>query len=290
MYNSQRLIVGIRVWECLAFAALLVQIALPSIALAHGSHEDRLRGSSARIAKNPGDPRAFLERAQLYREVGRHEEALADLARAAALAPGLPEVALLRARLHMDAGLANEALLAMDTLIVGHGHLGEARRIRALALEQLDRRSEAADEHERALERLEHASPDDYIHVAGLLATLEPRTREREQAVLERGIERLGPAPAMVARVVELEQERGRLEQALRWHDRLRPPRGPDPEWLARRGELLDAAGRRLEAEAAWTSALYMIQALPASRRSAPATKALEAKLLGRLRPSPNPR
>jgi plasmid stabilization system protein ParE len=48
---------------------------------------------------------------------------------------------------------------------------------------------------------------------------------------------------------------------------------------LARRGEILQQAGRGAEAQAAYTQALEAIARLPAARRDVPAMRELEKRL-----------
>ena len=56
---------------------------------------------------------------------------------------------------------------------------------------------------------------------------------------------------------------------------------------LARRGEILLASGRTLEAWVAWSDALAAIEALPAHKRGAPALLALEDRVRQALRDDP---
>ena len=250
----------------------------------HGTHDERLAVSSHEMAQRPRDPGPLLERAQVYREIGHRAEAEADLARAEALAPGLPRIALLRAQIHMDAREVGAAQAILDSLLERSSRNGEARALLAEALAAEGKTAQAATELERAIGDLEQPEPEHYLRLARLLAASEPLPRKREKSAIARGVERLGPAPALVDLAVELEMSQGRPDSALSWHDLLQPFMGTGPAWLARRGELLEAGGRKWEALAAFTAALEAIEALPARRRNTPETKALEAATRSRLR------
>ena len=268
-------------------AAALLALILPcswcATSSGHADHGERIARSSERLAGRPLDVCLLLERADLYRRVGRRSEAQADLASAASLAPGEPAVAALRARLALDAGDAGSALGVLDSLLSRRPHDGEARALRAEALEAGGRNGEAADELERALPDLARRTPEHYLFLARLLSASDPTQSDRAERALARGIEALGPAPALIERAVELELSRGRATAALVWHDRLAPFAGSNPAWMARRGDLLEAAGRRMEALAAFTRALEAIEALPPRRRAAPATAELEVAIRSRL-------
>ena len=268
--------------------AALVAVALlttcPTPARAHDPLSERLERADKEVSKHPSDARLVLRRAELYREAGRLGDARADVARATILAPGLPEVALLRGRLRLDGGEPQAARAEMDALLARHPRMAEGRVLRSEALEAEGRIGEAADDLERALDDLVLASPDHYLRLARLLAGTDPPQREREENALRLGIDRLGPTPALVAEAVELELARGNPGAALQWHDRMEPFRKSDPSWIARRGELLEAAGQKLEALAAYSAALDAIEALPKARRMARATRELGAAMRSRLR------
>jgi tetratricopeptide (TPR) repeat protein len=264
--------------------ALLLAGVWSATSRGHAGHDERLARSSERLATRPADARLLLERADLYRRAGMRAEAAADLARAASLAPRDPSVAVLRARLALDARDARTACDVLDSLLERAPRHGEARALRADALDALGRNGEAADELERAIPDLRRPTPEHYVLLARLLCATEPPQAARAERALVRGIEALGPAPALIERAVELELARGRPTAALVWHDRLAPFAGSNPAWNARRGELLQAADRPLEALAAFTHALEAIEALEPRRRAAPATVELEAGIRSRLR------
>ena len=271
--------------RCLAVLALTAALLLhgATISGAHGSHAERERETSERIAKAPRDPLNYVERADVYREAGHLAEAEADLARAAALAPDHPAVMLLAAQLRLDRKDPAAAGRILDSLLARDPRNAKARSLRADALETEGRVSEAAQQLERSITDTEQPAPDQYLRLARLLTASRPPDSAGAVRALERGVARLGPAPGLVGRRVELALAMGRAEEALAWHDRLRPFMQSDPAWLVRRGELLEVSRRTLEALAAYTAALEAIEALPPRRRAARVDAGLEAEVRAKL-------
>jgi len=263
--------------------AAAVLLLWPATSRAHGSHSERERETSERIARDPRDPVNYVERAEVYREAGHRAEAEADLARATALAPEHPAVVMLAAKLRLDRKEPAAAGRILDALLARDPGNGRARSLRADALEAEGRVAEAARQLERAIADTDPPAPDQYLQLARLLVASRPPDSARAVRTLERGIDRLGPAPGLIARRVELALALGRFDEALSWHDRLRPFMESDPVWLVRRGELLEVSRRTLEALAAYTAALEAIEALPPRRRAALVAAGLEADVRTRL-------
>ncbi len=76
-----------------------------------------------------------------------------------------------------------------------------------------------------------------------------------------------------------METGRGQYDAALTRFTSLPEVLAGRPDWLARRGDVLRAAGRNHEASTAYADALAAIEALSAKRRTVKATVALEARL-----------
>jgi predicted negative regulator of RcsB-dependent stress response len=78
---------------------------------------------------------------------------------------------------------------------------------------------------------------------------------------------------------VDLEVKRRRFDAALKRLEAVASQTRRPETWLARRGEILQQAGRGAEAQAAYTQALEAIARLPAARRDVPAMRELEKRL-----------
>src|SRR2546423_1821416 len=82
----------------------------------------------------------------------------------------------------------------------------------------------------------------------------------RAIAQLDRGLARWPGAWPLVSRALDLERAAGRYDAALARLDALSATSPARPELLAMRGDVLAAAGRRLEAGEAWSIALEVLQ------------------------------
>jgi predicted negative regulator of RcsB-dependent stress response len=92
-------------------------------------------------------------------------------------------------------------------------------------------------------------------------------------------MDRLGPVAALVAAAIDLELTLKRYDAALARVDAA-AARSPHPEaWLARRGEILEAAGRGHAAREAYAQALREIESRPPHRRATRSVQNLETRL-----------
>jgi tetratricopeptide (TPR) repeat protein len=261
-------------------AALVLGLAPAPRAFAHDGLHDQIEQVTRRIAETPGDGALYLKRGELYRLHGEWDRALADLDRASRLAPGLAAVEFARGRTLLEAGRPAEARAALDRFLAHAPAHVEALLTRARARAALGEHAGAAADYTRALELMPRPEPDVYLERARALAAAD-RVEEAVRG-LDEGIARLGPLVTLELCAVDLERRLGRVDAALARVDLL-ASRSPRKEtWLARRGEILDAAGRADEARAAFAAALDAIRALPADRRTR-AVVELERQLRDRL-------
>jgi tetratricopeptide (TPR) repeat protein len=260
----------------LVLAALAV--APGRSAQAHGSFHARIAQADARVALAPDDPEAWLERAVLYRLHGDGERAWADLERAAALAPGRRDVAFERALVLLDAERFAEADAILAGLL-GPG-LGQPRAhvARARALAGLGDWAGAADELGKAIESQPVPIPDLHLEHARALARAHPGDPDPALHSLDRALAALGPVVALEQEALTLELEAARYDAALARLDRLAARSARPESWLVRRGDVLERAGRHLEARAAYSAALDAIDRLTPQQRAVPALVALDER------------
>lgn len=245
-------------------------VAVPGLARAHGSHDERLASIERRIASDPAQAESYLQRSVLYREHGDFNEALSDLGRAEQLAPGDARTLLLRGRLFLAWGRPADALPPLEQLVAREPRQPEAQLALARALAREGRPLEAARHYDRAIEHAPVLTPTHYLERAQALAAAGQEHLDAAVAGLDAGVEQLGPAAALTSYAIELELRRGRADAALARLDRTAPHlRGAI--WWARRGEILERAGRSEEARTDYVEALLEIEALPPHKRETPA-------------------
>jgi tetratricopeptide (TPR) repeat protein len=272
--------------------ALLLVGALPSGAAAHDGLDARLVRADERVADAPGDPRPLLARASLHRI---HEDPAAageDLMRADALRSGEELPGLLAEQLWVAEafGLQDVADELLAARLAERPTDGEAWVLAGELLEARGACGEAADAYARAFARGALCTPD-LVVAAAACAQVAGRA-DQALALLDLGIERLGPAPALVLTAVRLEREGGRPDAALVRLSSLRASSPEHEEWLALEGDLLWQADRPDEARAAWTRARDLHHARPLRRRASRSGLALARHLdacLAAPPPAPGP-
>lgn len=263
------------------YAAIGLALALSAEpALAHGSLAERLAELDRGLAADPRSATLWIERASLLRAEGRSGEALADLARAERAGAD-------RATLDRERGLAllagrrpDEAEAALTRWLARTPDDAVARAARASAQEALGRHREAAGEYARALADAPQspAAPEWWVGRARALTATTPPDFDAAIRTLDDAAARLGPAPAFEQTALALEIRAGRTDAALARLARMANAT-PRPEgFLVQRAELLESAGRRDEAAAAYGAALAALEDLPPGRRATPAAASLAAR------------
>jgi tetratricopeptide (TPR) repeat protein len=262
-------------------AALLVTTS----AAAHPPASEDIERVTRQLAVHP-DAALLLERAELHRVCGEWAAAAADAQEALVLAPSLFAARLSLARTALGAGDAagavEEVRRYLDASPDAKGH-----RVHAAALAALGRRDEAVSAWLQAIDAADPPDPGDYLEAARLLAGSGPADAAKPEAalaVLDRGMEALGPLLALESAAVETLRGAGRHDEALARVDGIIARLERAETWIAERGRILLEAGRRPEAQAAFTEALAAVERLPVHYRGTPAVRRLEAELEERLR------
>lgn len=251
-----------------AVAALMVLLGLGSAAYAHQSLDDLERALGEEAATRPGDPAVYVDRGKLLLQAKRFDEALVAFEHAAGHGADPDVVAGARGRVYLEAGWPRMAALEFDRVLGrrpdAYGVLYDRGRA-WLALGDPER---AARDFGAAIAGMRSPRPEQVF--AHRDAWLAAGRRTEAVRALDAGIARLGPVAALELAAVDLEVDLERWDAALRRLDRLLQQTPRQPAWTARRGEILEKAGRAADAHRAFASALAMIEARPADRRAGP--------------------
>jgi hypothetical protein len=260
-----------------AIAGALALSLLPAVATAHGSLREQIDAVTKEIAAHPGDATLYVKRGELHRFDGQLSAALADYIEASRIDPSLPEAVLGRGRALLDAGRAARARDPLVRFLKARPDHAEGRLALARCLAKLGRQTESASEYTRAISRFTPPGPDLYVERARVLAAGgHPAEAIRG---LDEGIARLGQLVALQDVAIELEVKRKNWSGALGRIDRITPSSGRQETWLARRGEILAAAGRPREARESFEAAKRSIESLPPRLRQTRAMSRLEEKV-----------
>lgn len=259
-------------------AVFLIALLAARIAWAHGAVHEQIAALDARIARAPGDAELYLDRGRLYLEDRHFEEASRDFRRALDLDPRLRAshyfLGTSRLRSGDAAGAEREARAFLSALGKDdRGGLMRGYRLLSQSLTEQGKPVEAAEACRSALGQAGEPDPGLYRECAD--AALTAGDRKEALRILDEGIGRLGPLTVLEEKAIEIELPDGALARL----DRLAAA-GPGRErWLARKGEILETAGRPAEARQAFEAALAAIRALPPGRRKTRSLLRLEQEV-----------
>lgn len=261
----------------LALAALALSAWLASTppALAHEDLLARIAALTHRIAQEPANSELYLKRGELFRQHEEWDGALLDFERASKLDPQLTIVDLLRGLTLLEAGNPKPAQLAFDRFLSRHPEHAEALAARGRAWANLGETRAAAADLTRAI--AVRPLPEHYLERAQILAAAG-RADEALQS-LDESTDHLGPLVSLQRYAIELELKLGRHDAALARLDALSSGLSRQEAWLVRRGEILERAGRGMEARAVYTQALAALEALPGHLRATRAMAELETRV-----------
>jgi tetratricopeptide (TPR) repeat protein len=262
----------------ICWLGMMVMAATPG-AQGHAELLIQIEAMDKEIAKDPNNPELYLRRGQLRREHLEYDLAHADFDRAEALAPQLATIDVFRGRLFLDWGWPLSARACLDRFLARHPRHFDALVLRARALTRLNQRLAAVRDYDRAIATAAEPGPDLFIERAQVLVDQGPEQLAAALKGLDEGLQRLGPLVTLQLFAIETELKRNHFDGALARVD-LVAARSPRKEtWLARRGEILQQAGRPDEAKQAYQSALAALQTLPPTRRNVPAMQELSKRI-----------
>jgi len=266
-----------RSW-CISLIAASCLFA-PSVASwAHGDIHERIAACTRKIQEQPGNPGLHLQRADLYRQHGERDRALADCARAEKLDPELVAVDFVRGQTLVDAGELQPAKQAFDRLLAAQPRHSQARIARARLFAKLKLYAAAEQDWTAALAHVEDPEPDHFLERAQMQAAQEKW--DAAVAGLDEGVRKLGPIVSLESAAIDLELRQGRFDSALARVDRLAAQSVRKESWLARRGDVLERAGKPEAARAAYQSALDALQSSPSDRRRTKSLHDLETGIV----------
>lgn len=240
---------------------------------AHPEIEDALHRLNTQIAAKPNEADLYVQRGELY---AKHEEwivAEANYLRATELEPQHPRLSYVRGALELATGRPADAWAHFDAALQRDPTNPEALILRARAKAALTDRTAALADFNAALDLIASPPPELYLERSKLLP---PAAAVQS---LDEGVARLGPVVTLHLAAIMLEEQMGRIDEAVSRLNRLTAESERKESWLKRRGDLLFRAGRSSEARASYLSALAAIHALPDWLRASPDTKQLAAEL-----------
>lgn len=243
---------------------------------AHGDIHVQIHLINPKIKKSPS-AELHVKRGDLYRLDGDYVAALADFQRAEKLDPKLDTIYLGRGRTLFEAGRHKEALPPLDHLLEMKPDHPDGRILRARVHAASGDSVSALRDYDHVVATVPSPSPDCFLERSAALTKLH-RPQDALRG-LDEGISRLGNLQALQLAALEIETGLKLYDAALVRSDQAMAPLQRKEQWLTRRGEILQSAGRSEEATATYTAALAAIRALPPNPRAAKPTRELESRL-----------
>ena len=254
-------------------------IATPLVVSAHGDLHLQIQEVTRQIEKEPRNAELYLKRGELHRAHQEWDAAQADYDYAWGLNPKLAVLDLARGRMFLEANWPISAKVALDRFLAVYTNHVEGLTARARTFIKLDQRLAAARDYTAAIDHSTEPRPELYLERAQALTTEGGAHLDAAIKGLDEGIKKLGPLVTLQLYAIDVEIKQKRFDAAL---DRLERVAAQSPRketWLARRGEILQQAGRNSEAREAFQSALAAMNKLPPARRHVPAMVELEKRL-----------
>jgi len=254
-------------------------LALPNPVLAHGDVHGQIVEITQQIEKSPGNSELYIKRGELHRTHQDWDAAQADFDRAFALNPRLDVIDFAKGRLFLEASWPLSAKVSLDRFLSKYTNHVEALVIRARTLAKLERRLEAAADYTHAINVSTESRPELYFERAQVLAGEGgPYSKEAIRG-LDDGMKKLGPLVTLQLCALDIEVKQKQYDDALKRLEGLTAKSPRKETWLARRGEILQEAGRKSEAREAFNAALQAMETLPPARRNVPAMIDLQKHL-----------
>lgn len=253
--------------------------AMPLSVPAHGDLHIQIQEVTRQIEKEPRNAELYLKRGELHRAHQEWDAAQADYDYVSTLNAKLTVVDLARGRMFLEANWPISAKVALDRFLAVHTNHVEGLTARARTLVKLDQRLAAARDYTSAINHSTEPRPELYLERAQALTTEGGAHWDAAIKGLDEGIKKLGPLVTLQLYAIDVEIKQKRFDAALNRLERVAAQSPRKETWLARRGEILQQAGRDGEAREAFQSALAAMDKLPPARRHVPAMVELEKRL-----------
>lgn len=272
----------------LAFAALLC-LCGGEMAVAHGTHEERVELYSEKIKRDPMDVHARHELAMALVENGDWKLAILQLDAADKLkgADSPLDFGVTRARAFAAGGRMKSALKILNTYLGKLPEDADALVERARVRVTLGDPAGGLSDYQESIARIPRPSPELFLEVADV--QMRGNRADDAIALIQQSIKVNGDVPSLLFKAIELDLGAGRYDDALKWIDTLARlmPR-PEP-MMARKAEVLAIAGRTEQSHQAWDALVRHIDALPNLQRGSPAMSALSTRARLALVQDPTP-
>lgn len=270
--------IGVHPWLT-PFAIALLAIVWASPVLGHGAIDLQIKDVTDEIAKQPNSAELYMRRGELHRAHQDWDSAYADYERVEALEPRMTVVDLGRGKMFLEANWPRSAVITLDRYLANNTNNAEGLATRARAKVKLGLRRAAAEDYCAAIEHSAESRPELFLERAQALTAEGSQHFGDALQGLDAGMAKMGPLVTLQLYAIDLEMKQSHFDAALARLDKVSAQSPRKETWLARRGEILQQAGRPDEARKAFVDALTALDKLPQARRNVPAMQELEKRI-----------
>lgn len=258
--------------------ASLLLPCVPSL-FAHGDLHDRILELTEKLKTAPDKITLYWQRAELHRLHEDWKLALADYDQVAELNPDFAGLDLGRAKAWLGGQQFAQAKPALDRFLSRFPQHPEGYLIRARVQRGLGKELLAAADYTKAIQSYSEPEPALYIERSQALAAAGPEHFDEAIRGLDEGTQRLGATSTLQVIAIDMEVKAKRYDEALLRLDQVAAKMPRKESWLLRRAEILEMAGRFVEARQAVADAFKAVEDLPEARRSTKSIAYLEQML-----------
>jgi predicted Zn-dependent protease len=251
-------------------------LAITLSAFAHEGLHEQIETATAMIKRDPTNAALYLQRGELYRLHQDWTAATRDYDRASHLDPSMKAVDAARGRMLYEAGKPGSAQPYLDRYLASQPDDGAAHLVRARVLVALGKTAMAVEDFDAAVRLDVDGSPDLYCERARAIARTNVQLAIQG---LDEGMTRLGIVSSLQRTAIELELQRRSFDEALRRLDTLAAQSDRKERFLVEKASILERAGRKEEARAAYEEARAAIALLTSSQRASQAITGLEMEI-----------
>ncbi|PHN04753.1 tetratricopeptide repeat protein [Flavilitoribacter nigricans] len=198
------------------FSLLILNFLALGVTLAHGDLHEQIQQVTKAIEERPDSAYLYFKRGKLYFHHEDFRECLADLQRAQSLGHHDLIQQLIFAKAHHQLGQPELALSYIDLILADHPHHVNALKTKGRISFDRGNYQTAALAFEQVIAHSIRSIPENYMDACRaweLLGT--EQGQNRAIAILEKGIEALGPIISLYEKRTELLINYGRLEEAI---------------------------------------------------------------------------
>jgi tetratricopeptide (TPR) repeat protein len=246
--------------------AVCIVLASTPPATAHPSLSEKEAIVGDALEKKPDDASLHLRRAELFQKRAEWDAAASEYLRAAAVGADLDQIGVGLAQVFLAAELPKTAVMYAQGVVTRHPGNAAALVVRGRARRVLGETEAAADDFRQAVTVL--ARPDPDLVLEAMAAQIAAGRQGDALRVADTAMHRIGTVVSIQFPAIDLEMELGHADAALARIDALLVQSPRHELWLARRGEILEEAGRVDEARETYQRTLTLIARRPAGRRN----------------------